>query len=135
MDMQISEALRDAIDARMNELDLSPTDLEEAAGVSGTGLMNLRRGEVRRYQKRLTSPVCRALHWTPDSIARILRGEEPISTRPVRPEELLGLLEGMDDTTDAAVERFEGISRQLAALEDRVAALEGLSLESELPHP
>lgn len=132
--MKISPALRDAVAARMDDLEMSPTDFESATGLSGTALLNLRRGEIRRYQKRLTGPVCRALFWTPDSIDRLLRGEPAIEvTKPVRLESVVELLAGMDDTTDAAVVRFEQISAQLAALEVRVAALEGQTHESELP--
>lgn len=79
-DPPISTLLRDRIAERMAELGLSPTDLEQATGLSGVGLANVRKGQRRRYQVRLTRPLTEALRWTPDSIERLLDGKEP---RPI----------------------------------------------------
>ncbi len=70
--------LGNAIEARRKQLGLSPTDLANAAGVTLQGLVPLRKGVVKTYQGRLTTGVCRALGWTPDSIDRLLAGLEPI---------------------------------------------------------
>lgn len=75
--MEVSAHLAEAIETRRTELGLSPTAFAEATGLSLQALRNLRRGEVRRYQDRLTMPVTRVLGWTPDSIDRLLRGEPP----------------------------------------------------------
>jgi transcriptional regulator with XRE-family HTH domain len=72
-----SQLLADAIEHRRVELGLSPSEFAEATGVTMEGLRRLRRGEVRRYQQRLTGPVCRILGWTPDSIDRLLSGQPP----------------------------------------------------------
>lgn len=73
----ISTLLRDRIAERMAELGLSPTDLETRSGLTGPGLAPIRRGEIRKYQVRLKRPLCAALGWTPDSIDRLLAGQEP----------------------------------------------------------
>jgi transcriptional regulator with XRE-family HTH domain len=73
-----SQHLAEAIETRRRELGLSPTDLAEATGVTPEALRNLRRGDVRRYQERLTGPVTRVLGLVPDAIERLLAGE-PLS--------------------------------------------------------
>ena len=71
---ELSDYLAGGIKERMDELGMSPTDLSELTGLSLTALANLRRGERRSYQTRLTAPVTAALRWTPDSIQRLLDG-------------------------------------------------------------
>lgn len=79
----------DAIAERRQELGMNVEALVEATGVTRQGLAPLLRGERRAYQERLTMPVCRALRWTPDSIARLLDGEpaKPLSS-PVGSDDL-----------------------------------------------
>lgn len=74
-------ALKAAVEKRMIELGLSPTDLRDATGVTYQGLLHLRQGRRKSYQQRLTGPVCRVFGWTPDSIERILAGGEPMRDR------------------------------------------------------
>jgi transcriptional regulator with XRE-family HTH domain len=70
-----SEHLAEAIEARRRELGLSPTEFAEATGVTPEALRNLRHGDVRRYQERLTGPVTRVLGLVPDAIERLIAGE------------------------------------------------------------
>lgn len=74
-----SRHLANAIEGRRKELDYTPTGLAEATGLSLQALKNIRRGEVRQYQERLTMPLTKALRWTPDSIERLLHGDEPVT--------------------------------------------------------
>src|SRR4051794_7135236 len=74
---QIVPGLKEAIEARMAELGLTPTKFARAAGLTLPGLAPIRRGARRNYQDKLKLGVCRALHWTPDSVDRLLRGEPP----------------------------------------------------------
>lgn len=69
------------ITARIEEMSLLLSEVQRAAGISDktlTGYM-LGRPIVRADKRR---GLCAALGWTDDSIARILRGEEP-EPRPV----------------------------------------------------
>lgn len=78
-----SQRLADAVDQRRRELGYTTWQaLQDAAGISAQGLKNVRNGERRRYQDRLTVPLTRALRWTPDSIERLLAGDEPTELGP-----------------------------------------------------
>lgn len=87
--------------------------LARRAGLSLQAVKNLRNGEIRDYQDRLTVPVCRELGWSSDSIGRLLRGEDPI------------ILPGRADPAEAAElpELVVEMSRQLAELTERVQEL------------
>jgi len=78
--MEVVPALRDAIEARRNELGLSPTELADRAGVSNPGLLALRKGQKKQYQDRLTMPVEDALGWPRGTIRSILDGGAPPAT-------------------------------------------------------
>ena len=85
VDIEIHEPLATAIAARMDELGLSPTDLVRQTGLTYQGISNVRRGEIRQYQKRTTTPLAAALYWTPGSIEAILAGGEPELIDPPPP--------------------------------------------------
>jgi hypothetical protein len=115
---EICTALAEHIQQRMDELDLDPTKLAAASGLSLPGLANVRKGYRRAYQKRLTIPLCRALKWTPDSIDRILAGGEPIVMDATTPSE--------DELMTSAEIRAEVARRDAAeaAFSERLAAIE-----------
>lgn len=71
----ISRELKEAIEARMLELGMSPNDLAAATGLTLPGLANVRRGLRRDYQVRTKRAVTAALGWTPDSIDRLLASQ------------------------------------------------------------
>ena len=77
-DMERSASLAEAVERRRKELGLTPNALAEATGLSLQALRNIRRGEIRQYQERLTFPLTQALGWSPDSIDRILAGGDPV---------------------------------------------------------
>ena len=72
-----SEHLAKRIEQQRKALGYSPTGLATATGLSLQAIKNIRKGEIRQYQDRTTGPLTRVLGWTPDSIERLLRGEEP----------------------------------------------------------
>lgn len=79
MEREIVPGMAEAIERRMVELGIEgPSDLVNRTGLTYQGLLDLRRGRRKRYQARLTVPVTRVLGWSPDSIDRLLRGEEPV---------------------------------------------------------
>lgn len=115
------------IEQRMVELDLSPTDLAAETGLTLQALANVRKGLRRRYQRRLTGPLTRALGWSPDSITRAMDGRPPIvevarppRSRPQRPSQLVEL---------------EELRRRVARLEARqnaeLSAVEDLTTRGE----
>lgn len=101
-------ALAEAIDARMAELGIAgPSALAKAAGVTVAGIRPLRQGRRKNYQSRLTGPVCRALGWTPDSIDRILRGEDPVPLEPPLAADVPVRLAVLEKLVDEALARLD----------------------------
>jgi transcriptional regulator with XRE-family HTH domain len=121
---ETSKHLADRIEARRKELRLSPTQLGERTGLSLQALKNIRQGQVRAYQERLTGPLTSALGWTPDSIERLLRGEEPVlaetpsPSTPPTPEELQLMRSALN-------EAIEKLDKRVAALEAALIAGQG----------
>jgi transcriptional regulator with XRE-family HTH domain len=116
------EGMAGTIEARRLALGLTVQDLIEQTGLTRPGLAPLLRGERRRYQERLTLPICRALKWTPDSIERLLAGEQPIELEPItRPDELSALRAQVGELTTLVSE----LAATVATLGDEVAQLRG----------
>lgn len=108
-----SDLLRDRIEARITERGFLTYDAFAAAcGLTPQGLARLRKGEVRRYQKRLTVPVCDVLGWSHDSIERMMRGEEPIEVSPSPPSSA----EGLDARLAEMDRKIEETRSRLASL-------------------
>jgi hypothetical protein len=126
---EIVPGLGEAIEARRKQLYNGPLAFAQAAGVTLAGLTPLRRGYRRAYQERLTTPVCRALGWTTDSIDRLLRGEPPVELEPAA-EQAITRPSPADDSPEvlALVAEVKGsvaaIQRELTALAERIARLE-----------
>lgn len=121
---EIDERLRDYIESRRKELGLSPTKLSDVSGVTVQGLAPIRRGEIRRYQQRLTGPLCAALGWTSDSIERILTGGDPelveVEELPASELELLRSLVMKHEDRIAHLEAVvAGMTTRLLALAER----------------
>lgn len=130
-------ALKHAIEQRMAELGLSPTDLVDATGVTYQGLLHLRQGRRKNYQRRLTGPVCAAFGWTPDSIDRILSGGKPLLVKPVQQVEAGGA--SPDDLhriyliLDHLEEIAENVMAALSAIPELAARLPGPTPSAESP--
>jgi transcriptional regulator with XRE-family HTH domain len=70
---------RPRIQQRMEELRLSPAQLARASGLSDKHVRRLLNGDDMTVPRDQTLwALCDALRWTPDSIDRILNGDEPI---------------------------------------------------------
>lgn len=76
------DAVAQAIDARMRELDLTQTELAVRADVAPETVRELRNNlKPRRRNPRTLTAISGALGWPADQLARILAGEE--SGQPV----------------------------------------------------
>jgi hypothetical protein len=113
--VQTSPKLAAMLDARIAERGyLTITSFARAAGVTAQGLQPLRRGEIRDYQPRLTAPVCKLLGWTPDSIARMMAGEDPVELEPVSAggaADVAAAVEELRRTTEALAARLDELER------------------------
>lgn len=80
MSTETIEAMALAIDQRMGELDLAPSDLVRETGHSWTTIGRVRRGERINYSRKLKSKLCRVLGWTPNSIDLMFKSESITAT-------------------------------------------------------
>lgn len=131
----VNERLRDFVEARRKELGLSPTKLAEATGVTLQGLAPIRRGEVKRYQERLTGPLCAALGWTPDSIERILAGGDPAYADLPEPVLAIDVAEDLEDLRQVVTKHealIESLQRQLEGMSERLLALAERSMTQDV---
>lgn len=113
---EVVELLRDRIEERRRQLGLDPQAFVEATGLTRGGLDPLRKGYRKQYQERLTIPVCRVLGWTPDSIDRLLRGEEPVL--------LVSQQRDRDPVVEELVRLKDASTAQMQELTERVLRLE-----------
>ena len=116
------DGMAELIEARRRALGLTVQDLIEQTGLTRPGLAPLLRGERRRYQERLTLPVCRVLKWTPDSIERLLAGGPPVEIEDaavIAPDSVAALHEQVD----ALRRTVDELSREVAVLRAEVADL------------
>ncbi len=122
MNPQMAEAIKN----RRLELGLDLAAFIAATGLTRQGLAPLLAGEERRYQERLTLPVTRVLHWTPDSIERLLNGREPV---PNGADQLPPALISQLDGRYLSLEDANGALDDLATVLQRVEALEAAVAE------
>lgn len=76
---EVVPGMAEAIEGRMRELRMTVGELVERSGVSGMGLMPLRRGHRRNYRDRVKFGVAEALEWPPDAVDRLLEGLPPVA--------------------------------------------------------
>lgn len=100
--------MAERIEARRNELGLSPGAFAKAAGLTLEGVAPVRKGYRRSYQDRVRQGVARALRWRYDALDLLMAGQDPV--------ELNGDDGGPDD-------RVTAIERRLQRLEDAVDRL------------
>lgn len=117
------DGMAELIEARRRALGLTVQDLIEQTGLTRPGLAPLLRGERRRYQERLTLPVCRVLKWTPDSIDRLLAGGPPVEidedAASIGPDAVAAL----HDQLDQLRRTVDELAQDVAALRAEVADL------------
>lgn len=122
------ERVADAVVKRREALGLTAAQVVERGGDLSTSLLSLIENHHQDvYLARKLAAVCRALGWTPDSIERILAGDEPVeataSDKPAR--------QSVDERL-RTLERRLGITQADVASktnEQRLAELEALIAE------
>lgn len=123
---QINPRLAQAVEARRKELQISPGEFVKRTGLTAPALRNLRQGHVRQYQERLTAEVCRVLRWTPDSIDRLLDGDDPIPLDDdPQPAPMIDQAT-IDAIIQGATSLWEPALETLQAMNDRLARIEAL---------
>lgn len=111
------EQVGDAVRARITELRLTNAEVQRRSGVSDKTLTGYLNGEpIRRADK--ARGLCEALGWTPDSIDRILDGDEPVVAGA--DGDLAARIDAFEKATDA---RFSSLEDQMAAMRDDLAAI------------
>lgn len=140
---------RDRIQQRMAELRLSPADLARASGLSEKHVRRLINGDGTEPRHQTMWAMCDALQWTPDSIDRILDGEDPLdadhSGELSRLDQLDGRMQEMEALATTGLDsiRTQQLEMQkfwrllerlqgdvLAAIADRTAADEAHRAEA-----
>lgn len=103
-------------------------------GVSPATWGKIENAKETSYKRRTLVAICRVLRWTPDSIDRLLRGEEPMlldpvdeverlnanlnrATQPMTNEELAEQLEALADFVHEIAERQDDLRRRVMELE------------------
>lgn len=150
MERETVPAVADAITNRRRELALDLAEFIRLTGLSRQGLAPLLAGERRKYQERLTLPVCRVLRWTPDSIDRLFAGKPAIpnggeasdtdplhlgpDTREYIDEKLNALARAAErmEVAGAEAERWrQRTEEQVAATQELLAQTQGLVVDIE----
>lgn len=92
----------EAVEARMHESGLT----QKQAGVSPLTLRRLVKEHQPIVRREARAALCEALGWTPDSIDKILAGDEPTGLMPTESMERLEELE----------RRFDELAQKVEAL-------------------
>lgn len=95
------ERLAERVRARRHELGLTQSALATDAGATDRLIRSIELGEERNRHPGTLRAIAAALGWTPDSIDRILAGEEPKAVKLLAPDQ---------------EERLLALERQLAEL-------------------
>lgn len=114
-----------AIADRMDELRLTKAMLIRAAGVSDKTLNGYLVGQPIKRRDKLWA-LADALRWTPDSIDRILAGDEPVAL-PDRAEleRLAAQVEATAARSDVDLETWlDLVQRVVRAVDDRTALID-----------
>ena len=116
--IEITEEVSGAVRERRESLRLSQNDAAARAGLSA-GIWNmLENGRRESIRARTAKQIAEALGWTPDSIERLARGEEPVEAAPERPAVYASTADGqvftaaqialIEATVHATLERIKG---------------------------
>lgn len=112
------ERLAERIRERRLELGLTQTQLARDAQASDRTIGALERAEQARYHAATLRSVAVALGWTPDSVERILAGDEPVDAPSRDPNvDLLPLIFDLQRRVEV-LERELGIRRDDDPLEE-----------------
>lgn len=106
------EVVGQAIEQRMSELGLTKAQMLRAAGLSDKTLKGYLEGRpIRRADK--AAAITSALHWPPEALDRILRGEPPMA----------GQRDGESDAVARAEAQYRDAAAAVTAEEARLAQL------------
>lgn len=116
--VELSMAAKAAIRRRRESRGMSQQDAATASSISLSSWGQVESGDKTALRTKTAQAMSRALGWTPDSIERLARGEEPVEAVPERPAvygstpDGRGLsdreLELIDAAVKAALERIRG---------------------------
>ena len=94
--IEITEEVSEAVRERRESLRLSQNDAAARAGLSA-GIWNmLENGRRESIRARTAKQIAEALGWTPDSIERLARGEEPVEAAPERTQAYASTADGRE---------------------------------------
>lgn len=97
------QAVAAAINARMEQLEMTQAELAKRSGVSVATLRQIQQAVPKRRGARTLADVSEALRWSRSYLEQVAEGEE---------------------TTPENVDRVDRLEAELSALRDRVAAIE-----------
>ncbi len=105
------EAVANAINTRLAELDMTQRELAERSGVSAATLRQIQNNyESRRRSPRLLAAISEGLRWPSGHLARVLEGEEATDVEDV---------EALRSDVQSLREEVSELRERLRALEDR----------------
>jgi transcriptional regulator with XRE-family HTH domain len=122
---------RRAIRDRIAELDVLQRELSERSGVSMATWSKLLNGPNEMFDKKTLRAAARSLGWSPDSIDRLLAGQDPIvetpdPSPPAAPLAMAASGSNVDMAALAAIlgPLVEAVDRQTAALREQNQRIE-----------
>jgi transcriptional regulator with XRE-family HTH domain len=111
------QAVADAINTRLAELEMTQQELATRSGVSVSTLRQLQRGVEKRRGERTLADVSEALRLAPGHLAAVADGRAslPVAGEP-EDEQALGELPKLRHAVEELSERLEAVERRLAEL-------------------
>jgi transcriptional regulator with XRE-family HTH domain len=107
------QAVSDAIQARLTELDMTQAELTHRAGVALETVRELQLNlRSRRRSPRTLATISEALGWPSDHLAAIADGRHPGD--PDAGDPVLAELDAIKDVLTGITTRLDAIERQLA---------------------
>ncbi|MFC7612342.1 helix-turn-helix domain-containing protein [Actinokineospora soli] len=77
------QAVADAINARLDELEMTQKELADRSGVSVATLRQLQKNDARaKRSPRTLAAVSEGLRWPPDHLGKVLDGDAPGDSLP-----------------------------------------------------
>lgn len=108
------DAVAQAIDARMRELDLTQTELAVRADVAPETVRELRNNlKPRRRNPRILAAISEALGWPPDRLAAVLAGDTSQGSANSDDDAVKTELARLSRAVDVLSERLDTVERRL----------------------
>ena len=107
-------AVASAIQARLDELDMTQAELASRAGVAQETVRELRTNlRPRRRSSRTLSAVSEALNWPPGHVTALLNGDQAVAGEDAQPEQLAAIA---NELAEVAA-RLNDIAERLAKIQ------------------